>query len=184
MSLRSVPEELTVPAVCASLNYTDFLSVVPDPGSWFLSIRDPGSWILSIHDLGSRIQQQHQKKRGGNVFVLPFFVPINIKFKTEAKKILLSRTLRKKVRIILLIAKNLSLSYQKICVWDPGSGKNLFRIRDPGSRFKKAPDPYPQQWVSFNSLLLRRWYVQICVLSWNAFFTVILTRDWSRWTVP
>jgi hypothetical protein len=27
----------------------------------------------------------------------------------------------------------------KICIWDPGSGKNLFRIPDPG--VKKAPDP-------------------------------------------
>jgi hypothetical protein len=27
----------------------------------------------------------------------------------------------------------------KICVWDPGSGKSLFRIPDPG--VKKAPDP-------------------------------------------
>jgi len=27
----------------------------------------------------------------------------------------------------------------KIRVWDPGSGKNLFRIPDPG--VKKAPDP-------------------------------------------
>jgi hypothetical protein len=27
----------------------------------------------------------------------------------------------------------------KIWVWDPGSGKNLFRIPDPG--VKKAPDP-------------------------------------------
>ncbi len=27
---------------------------------------------------------------------------------------------------------------------DPGSGKNLFRIPDPG--VKKAPDPDPQHW--------------------------------------
>jgi hypothetical protein len=35
------------------------------------------------------------------------------------------------------IVTNTKLS--KIWVWDPGSGKNLFRIPDPG--FKKAPDP-------------------------------------------
>jgi hypothetical protein len=26
-------------------------------------------------------------------------------------------------------------------IQDPGSGKNLFQIPDPGSRVKKAPDP-------------------------------------------
>ncbi len=31
------------------------------------------------------------------------------------------------------------IKLSKIWVWDPGSGKNLFRIPDPG--FKKAPDP-------------------------------------------
>ncbi len=30
----------------------------------------------------------------------------------------------------------------KIWVWDPGSGKNLFRVPDPG--VKKASDPDPQ----------------------------------------
>jgi hypothetical protein len=34
--------------------------------------------------------------------------------------------------------KNFPLAL-KIWVWDPGSGKNLFRISDPG--VKKAPDP-------------------------------------------
>ncbi len=29
---------------------------------------------------------------------------------------------------------------------DPGSGKNLFRIPDPGPGVKKAPDPDPQYW--------------------------------------
>jgi hypothetical protein len=29
---------------------------------------------------------------------------------------------------------------------DPGSGKNLFRISDPG--VKKAPDPDPQLWLA------------------------------------
>jgi hypothetical protein len=41
-------------------------------------------------------------------------------------------------RIILLLPKRLSLS-SKIWVWDPGSGKNLSRIPDPG--VKKATDP-------------------------------------------
>ncbi len=32
---------------------------------------------------------------------------------------------------------------------DPGSGKNLFRIPDPG--VKKAPDPDPQHWMQGNT---------------------------------
>ena len=35
--------------------------------------------------------------------------------------------------------------FSKIWGWDPGSGKNLFRIPDPG--VKKAPDPDPQHWL-------------------------------------
>jgi hypothetical protein len=42
------------------------------------------------------------------------------------------------------LPKKLSLSSQKygFGIRDPGSGKNLFRIPDPG--VKKAPDPDPQ----------------------------------------
>jgi len=43
---------------------------------------------------------------------------------------------------IELFTQNLSLSSRKkIWVWDPGSGKNLFRIPDPDPGVKKAPDP-------------------------------------------
>ncbi len=44
-------------------------------------------------------------------------------------------------RILELLLNKLSLSSQKYGFWirDPGSGKNLFRIPDPG--VKKAPDP-------------------------------------------
>jgi hypothetical protein len=41
--------------------------------------------------------------------------------------------------IELFIPKKLSLSSQIYGFWDPRSGKNLFRIPDPG--VKKAPDP-------------------------------------------
>jgi hypothetical protein len=51
-------------------------------------------------------------------------------------------------RIIELLPKNLSLSSQKyeFGIRDPGSGKNLSRIRkkpipDPGPGVKKPPDP-------------------------------------------
>jgi hypothetical protein len=42
-------------------------------------------------------------------------------------------------RIIELFTQKIVTKLSKIWVWDPGSGKNLFRIPDPG--VKKAPDP-------------------------------------------
>jgi hypothetical protein len=42
-------------------------------------IPDPDFYPCRIPDLGSQIQQQHQKRRGENFFVLPFFVAINDK---------------------------------------------------------------------------------------------------------
>ncbi len=45
-------------------------------------------------------------------------------------------------RIIELFTQKIVIKLSKIWVWDPGSGKNLFWIPDPG--VKKAPDPDPQ----------------------------------------
>jgi hypothetical protein len=42
-------------------------------------------------------------------------------------------------RIKELFTQKIVNKLSKIWVWDPGSGKNLFRIPDPG--IKKAPDP-------------------------------------------
>jgi hypothetical protein len=42
-------------------------------------------------------------------------------------------------RIIELYTQKIVNKLSKIWVWDPGSGKNLFRIPDPG--VKMAPDP-------------------------------------------
>jgi hypothetical protein len=42
-------------------------------------------------------------------------------------------------RIIELFTKKIVKKLFKIWSWDPGSGKNPFRIPDPG--VKKAPDP-------------------------------------------
>jgi hypothetical protein len=42
-------------------------------------------------------------------------------------------------RIIELFTQKIVTKLSKIWIWDPGSGKNLFRIPDPG--VKKAPDP-------------------------------------------
>jgi hypothetical protein len=42
-------------------------------------------------------------------------------------------------RIIELLIQKIVTKLSKIWVWDPESGKNLFRIPDPA--VKKAPDP-------------------------------------------
>jgi hypothetical protein len=51
--------------------------------------------------------------------------------------------LKKKIWAVLIIElftqKTVTKLSKKIWVWDPGSGKNLFQILDPG--VKKAPDP-------------------------------------------
>jgi hypothetical protein len=44
-------------------------------------------------------------------------------------------------RIIELFTQKIVTKLSKIWIWDPGSGKILFRIPDPG--VKKAPDPGP-----------------------------------------
>ncbi len=54
------------------------------------------------------------------------------------------KVLKKKIwanfqRIIELFTQKIVTKLSKILVWDPGSGKNIFRIPDPG--VKKAPDP-------------------------------------------
>jgi hypothetical protein len=41
-------------------------------------------------------------------------------------------------RIIELFTQKIVTRLSKICVWDPGSGKNLFRIPDPESRDQKG----------------------------------------------
>jgi hypothetical protein len=42
-------------------------------------------------------------------------------------------------RIIELFTQKFFTKLSKLWFWDPGSGKNPFRIPDPG--VKKAPDP-------------------------------------------
>ncbi len=43
--------------------------------------------------------------------------------------------------IIEFFTQKFVTKLSKIWVWDPGSGKNLFRIPDPILGVKKAPDP-------------------------------------------
>jgi hypothetical protein len=42
-------------------------------------------------------------------------------------------------RIVEVFTQKIFNMLSNIWIWDPGSGKNLFRIPDPG--VKKAPDP-------------------------------------------
>jgi hypothetical protein len=44
-------------------------------------------------------------------------------------------------RIIELFTQKIAKKLSKIWVWDPRSGKKLFRILDPRFRGQKAPDP-------------------------------------------
>ncbi len=44
-------------------------------------------------------------------------------------------------RIIEIFTPKFVTKLSKICVWNPGSGENLFRIPDPFPGVKKAPDP-------------------------------------------
>ena len=50
------------------------------------------------------------------------------------------------------LLKKLSLSSKKIRTWDPGSGKNLFRI--PGSKRHRIPDPDPQHCLELSNKYL------------------------------
>ena len=114
---------------------------IPDPGSRILIFTHPGS---RIPDLGSRIPDPKTatKERGEKKLdVKPVYVA------TKFNKIVNCfsfEVLKKKIwanfqRIIELFSKKIVKKLFKIWSWDPGSGKNAFRIPDPG--VKKAPDP-------------------------------------------
>ncbi len=111
------------------------------PGS---RISDPGS---RIPDLGSRIQKTVTKERGEKKIVIILFfshkfhkIEYYFIFEMPKKKIWANFQ-----RILKFLAKNFQYGIlSNIWVWDPGSGKNLFRI--PGSKRHRIPDPDPQHW--------------------------------------
>ena len=99
---------------------------IPDPD--FYPSRHPGS---RIPDLGSK---NSNKREGCKKFVvIPFFVATNF------TKLKLFYFLNSEEKNLGQFSKNYRTLYPKI--WDPGSGKNLFRIPDPGPGVKKAPNP-------------------------------------------
>ncbi len=114
-------------------------SRIPDPGS---QIPDPDFYPSRIPDVGSK---NSNKREGWKIF---FYIPFNVA--TNFTK-LNFEVLKKKIwpnfqRIIALFTQKIVTKLLKIWVWDPGSeirdpgsGKNLFRIPDPG--VKKASDP-------------------------------------------
>jgi hypothetical protein len=100
----------------------------------------PGSLILIFPTSGSRIPApeskiQQQEKGEGKLYVfLSFFVAINFTKDAEHFFDLI------KVFFTIKIITNLL----EICIEDPGSGKNLSRIRIQGSKKHWILDPGPQ----------------------------------------
>ncbi len=123
------------------------------PGSRILIFTHPGSRIPDlgsrIPDLGSRIQKQQQKRGVRKKIWCHTFLCCHKFHKLE--HYFSFEVLKKKIwsnfhRIIELFTQKIVTKLSKVWVWDPGSeirdpgsGKNLFRIPDPG--VKKAPDP-------------------------------------------
>jgi hypothetical protein len=118
-----------------------------------LRIRDvyPGSRILIFTHPGSRIPDPKTatKERGEKkLYVKPFYVATKF---NKISNYFSFDVLKKKIwanfqRIMELFTKKIVKKLFKIWSWDPGSGirdpgsgKNPFRIPDPG--VKKAPDP-------------------------------------------
>ncbi len=102
---------------------------IPDAGSWFLPIPDPGTKNSN--------KREGWKKIWCHTFLCShkFHKIVNyFSFEVLKKKIWANFQ-----RIIELFAQKIVTKLSKVWVWDPGSGKNLFRIPDPG--VKKAPDP-------------------------------------------
>ncbi len=117
-------------------------SRIPDPDFYPSRILDPGP---RIPDLGSKNSNKRQVKK---FFCQTIFC--SHKFhKTEYYYIF--DMLKKKIwpnfpRIIEVFTQKIVTKPSKIWVWDPGSGKNLIRIPEPGSRGQKGtrsqiPDP-------------------------------------------
>jgi hypothetical protein len=109
-----------------------------------LLIRDvyPGSRILIFTRPGSGSRISDPRSQNRKFVVFPFFGAINF----TKLNYFIFEMLKKKIwanfhRILELFTQKIVTKLSKIWVWDPGSGKNLFRIPDPDPGIKKAPDP-------------------------------------------
>ncbi len=112
---------------------------IPDPGSWFLPIPDPGSRIP--YPKTATEERSEKKNCCGTFLCIHKFHKIEnyFSFKVLKKKIWANFQ-----RIIELFTQKIVTKLSKISVWDPGSGKNLFRI--PESKRHRISDPDPQHW--------------------------------------
>ncbi len=120
---------------------------IRDPGSWFLPIPDTGS---RISDTGSRISdpgsQNSNKREGWKFFFCNCFLFSNKFHKIEHYIFWFWKAEEKNLGQFsknFFYPKNCHLALKHMGlgsgIRDPGSGKNLLRIPDPG--VKKAPDP-------------------------------------------
>ncbi len=128
-----------------------------------LRIRDvyPGSWFLPIPDPGSK---NSNKREGWKKICFNFLC--SHKFLKIANY---AEMLQKKIwanfqRIIELFTQKFVTKLSKIWIWDPGSGKNLFRIQRP--KRHRNPDPDPHHWFQINprAVVFRIWGSQFPVL--------------------
>jgi hypothetical protein len=133
------------------------------------TVADPGclSRILIFTHPGSRIQKE-QQKRGVKKICCHTFLWSHKYHKIE--NYFSFEVLKKKIwvnfqRIKDLFTQKIVTKLLKIWVWDPGSQKNLFRIRDPektysgsriqGSKRHQIPDPDPQHCCQDSDILER-----------------------------
>jgi hypothetical protein len=116
---------------------------VADPGC-LSRIPDPDFYPSRIPDLGSRIQKQQQKRKVKKISCHIFLG--SHKFHKIVNyvsfEVLKTKMWANFQRIIELFTKKIVKKLLKIWVWDPGSGKNLFRTQ--GSKRHRIPDPDPQ----------------------------------------
>ncbi len=110
------------------------------PGS---QIPDPDFYPSRIPDLGSQIPDPGSKNSNKREGWKKITFLCSHKFH-KLEHYFSLEVLKKKIwsnfhRIIELFTQKIVTKLSKVWVWDPGSGKNLFRIPDPG--VKKAPDP-------------------------------------------
>ncbi len=123
-------------------------------------IRDGLSRTPIFTHPGSRIPdpKQQQKIVVKKLIVLPFFVATNF---SELNIILFLKCRRKKFGPVfkelfnfLVFTQKFVTKLSKIWVLNPGSGRKLFRIPDPG--VKKAPDPDPQHCFYHKAKIVRK----------------------------
>jgi hypothetical protein len=107
---------------------------IPDPDFYPSRIPDPGS---RISDPKTASKERGETKISCHNFLCSHkFHKIENYFSFEVLKKKIWANLQ---RIVGLFTQKIVTKFLKIWVWDPGSGKTLFRIPDP--EVKKAPDP-------------------------------------------